>query len=270
MSQLKLLKRTVDHGKERKVMLLALRFQKAVDFICRARTLQLLAVQLSFFNLVDRLPTLNAELRAAKVTATHTTRDNISNATALLRERSRVHRVAEELLAELDHLQDADAHHGRFRVVAPAQAVDEAGRQRNDVLECAAERDAYDVRDDGDVEVRPVEEFLHVVVAERRIVGRHGMQQSRSFAGVGAFPRRHDQVDLAGARRAFGRAAGRRMARVHGRRVIRDGGLAPLFLRNLRRNVGARQRAAVDAKLLSDQLREQAHACLVDLNAFDA
>lgn len=90
--------------------------------------------------------------------------------------------VAEEHLAEFHHLEQANTHDGRLGVVAPAEAGDEAGGEGDDVFQGAAEGDARDVGDDGDVEVGPVEEGFDGVVVEGGKVG--GLGREADFGGL--------------------------------------------------------------------------------------
>lgn len=75
-------------------------------------------------------------------------------------------------MAELDHFEEADAHDGRFGVVAPLETGDEARGEGDDVFERAGEGDGGDVADDVDVEVGSVEEGVEGFVVDGRVVVR--------------------------------------------------------------------------------------------------
>ena len=120
--------------------------------------LQLLAIELRLLDLLDADAALDGQLGAAVVAPAGAAGDQIRDPAALLSEGARVHGVAEELLAELDHLEESDAHDCCFRIVAPALAVDEAGREGDDILQRAGDGDAGDVGSEPHVEVGAVEE----------------------------------------------------------------------------------------------------------------
>ena len=206
----------VHRGKQRKLRLQSLLPQERINLIRRARTLQLLPIKHLLLDLKDRLPPLHRHLGTPEVPPPATRRDDIRDAARLLCERRRLRAIGEELLAEFHHLEDAHAHDGGLRVVAPAEAVDEASGKGDDVLEGAAEGDAGHVVDDAHVEVGAVEELADVLVGERRVLDGEGLEVGGALAGDGA--RGRDEVDLGG----HGGAAGGGGAGVHGRGVIGD------------------------------------------------
>ena len=117
---------TPSRRQQRKLAHLPPRLQKLKHILRRTRPLQHLPIQLHPLHLLDTNPLLHTHLRTAVIPPPRTTRNHIRHARALLRERRRPRTVAEEHLPELDHLEQADAHHGRLGVVAPAHAGDEA------------------------------------------------------------------------------------------------------------------------------------------------
>jgi len=172
---------------QRKLPFLAPRPQKRIHILRRTRPLQHLPIQLLPLNLLDTDPPLNTHLRTAVIPAPAAARDQVRHARALLREGRRVRAVAKEHLAEFHHLEQADAHDGRLGVVAPAEAGDEAGGEGDDVFQGAAEGDAGNVGDDGDVEVGPVEEGFDGVVVEGGEVGRLGREADFGGLAFGVF-----------------------------------------------------------------------------------
>lgn len=177
-------------------------------------------------------------------------------------------RVAEEHFSELDHLEQADAHDGCLRVVAPAEAGDEAGGEGDDVFEGAAEGDAGYVVHDGDVEVGAVEECFDGGVVEGREVGGLGGEADLGGLALGVFVFGDlGKVELRG---AGGGAFRGRGARVHGGWVIGDGGFGKLLLGDFVGDVGSREGAAVDAEFVADGFREEGDVFAGDVDAFDA
>jgi len=255
----------VVHGREeRKVVLQALLLQEAVDLVRGARALQLLPIKHLLLDLEDGLSTLHGHLGAPEVAAAHARRHHVGHAARLLGEGRRVHAVREELLAEAHHLQDADAHHGRLGVVAPAEAVDEAGGERDNVLQGAAEGHAGHIVDDADVEVGPVEQLADVLVREGRVLVRQGFEFGRPLAGHGFAGR--DEIYL----RRHGRAFGGRGTGVHGRWVVRNRSLGVLFLSDLRCNVRSRKRTTIDVKAHANGFRHEPDALVADVHTLCA
>ena len=123
-----------------------------------------------------------------------------------------------------------------------------------------------------DVEVGAVEELLHVAVVERRVLVGHGLQLWLHLALLARVVLAlYLNVELGEVELAAVRCALRRgVLAVHLRRVVGHGSLAPLLLCDLVRNVGAGQRAAVDAQLVADGLGEQLAALIADLDTLDA
>ena len=110
--------------------------------------------------------------------------------------------ITKEHLAELDHLLEADADDRRLRVPAVPEAVAEAGADRDDVLERAAQLDAHRVLHGAHLERRAVEGELEEVavglvdVADRRLA--EGVDEAAAAAAGRA----------AGAGGGTGRSAG--------------------------------------------------------------
>lgn len=176
--------------------------------------------------------------------------------------------IAEEHLSELHHLEQADTHDGCFRIVAPAEAGDEAGGEGDDVFEGTGEGDAGDVGDDGNVEVGAVEEGFDGGVVEGGEVGGLGGEADFGGLAFGVFVFGDlGEVELGGSwRGAFGRGG----AGVHGWRVVGDGGFGEFFLGDFIGDVGSGEGAAVDAKFLANGLGEEGDVFAGDVDAFDA
>ena len=179
-----------------------------------------------------------------------------------------MHRGLEEHFSELHHLEEADAHDGRFGVVAPAQAGDEAGGEGDDVFEGAAEGDAGDVGDEAHVEVGAVEEGLEEGVVDGRELGGHGAE----FFLVARFVRLAGVGDLGEVEFgvAGGGAFGGGVLRVEVRGVVGDGRFGEFFLRYFVGDVGAGEGTAVDAEFGADGFGEETYAGGGDVDAFDA
>ena len=234
----------------------ALLLEKVVDLDGGEGPLQTLAVEFGLFDLGDGLVALDGETRTAEVAATAAAGDHVGHAGTLVGEGLGVNGGAEELLAELDHLEQTDAHDGGFGVVPPAQTVDPTGGEGDDVLEGPGQRDAGDIAGHADVEVGTVEDGLPELVVDGRETLGHGLQ-----LGLG---------DLAGGVLVLeGRTLSGGQA-VLGGRIVGDGGLGPLLARHLVGDVGTGQGTAVDAELVPDPLREQVGTLLVDVDTLDA
>lgn len=263
-------------GKERVVLLLAPRLQKAVDLLRRARTLEQLTVQLAFLNFLHAQPLGHGHPGALEVSATTARGNQIRHAGRLLGERPRVHRLTKEFLSKVNHLQQTHAHDGGLGVVTPAATVDEAGSQRNNVLQGAAQRDTGDVGDHADVEVGAVEEVLEDLVVQGRVLGGYGgeLRLGGAAAGVlvlhvnGCQGREAVAAVDVGVRGGGTRSRGARV--IHGRGVVGDGGLGPLLGGDFGGNVGAGEGTAVDAEAVTDPFREKGDAVVGDVDALDA
>src|SRR5262249_30908878 len=96
-------------------------------------------------------------LGRAEVAASHAAGDDVRNAAALLGECGGANRLGEKHLAKLDLLEYSDTHDCSLRVVAPAETVDEAGREGDNVFEGTPQGHARDVRHHADVQVRAME-----------------------------------------------------------------------------------------------------------------
>lgn len=188
-----------------------------------------------------------------------------------------MHAVAEEHLAELDHLEQADTHDGRFCVVPPPKAGDEAGGDGDDVFKGAAEGDAGDVGDNLHVEVRTVEEHFEEVVIDRWEVGWGDDKSDFGGFTAGVFVLVDGcEVELGG---RWGMTFGRSrlwcgvltgIAAVHGWGVVGDCCFGELFLGDFVGDVGAGKGTAVDSEFFANGFGEEADVFAVDRDAFYA
>ena len=179
-----------------------------------------------------------------------------------------MHRTLEEHFPKLDHFEETDAHDGRFGVVAPAEAGDEAGGQGDDVFEGATEGDAGDVGDEADVEVGAVEEEFEEGVVDGGKLRGHGAELFLvagvfGLGGVGDF----GEVEF---RELGGGAFGGGVLGVHVRGVVGDCCFGEFLLGDFGGDVGAGEGAAVDSEFGADGLGEEADAVGGNVDAFDA
>lgn len=178
---------TNNSRKKRIIRIFPLRPQERIHLLRRTSALQLLPVQLRLLDLLHAHAPLHGQLRTPEVPAPTTTRNQIGHTRTLLRKRPCMNRLPKKLLAEPHHLQQAHAHDGRFGIVAPPAPVDEAGRQRDDVLEGAAQGHAGDVGDHAHVEIRAVEQRFEDRVIERRVIGRERLEACFAHAAQRIF-----------------------------------------------------------------------------------
>lgn len=253
---------TIDGIEQRKVVQLAMRRQKIAHGASSRRPLQLLPVQLRLFDLLDADSLLNGMLRGPEIATSRARGDQIRHAGALLGKSLLVYRVGEPETPEADHLHHPDTDDGRLGILAPSLTRDEAGRQRDDVLQRAAQCHARHVRDDMHMEVRALEETAEQLLVDAGVLVRHALQL-RGGGGDFALALLVDDVAVIRGKLVLG-------VEVHGRRVVADCGLAELLGGDLGGDVGAGQRPAVDAQLLHDELREERDPPVRDLDALDA
>lgn len=253
---------TIDRIEQGKIVQLAMRRQKIAHGASSRRPLQLLPVQLRLFNLVDAHPLLNGMLRRPEIATCRARGDQIRDPGALLGKGLLVHGLGEPEAPEADHLHHPDADDGRLGILTPSLARDEAGRQRDDVLQRAAQRHTRHIGDDMHMEVRALEEAVEQLLVDAGVLVRHALQLRGGGGDLALALLVHDVAVIRGELLL--------RVEVHGRRVVADGGLAELLGGDLRGDVGAGQRPAVDAQLLHDELREERDPPVRDLDALDA
>lgn len=166
--------------------------------------------------------------------------------------------ITKELLAETDHLEESDTHDGCLGIVTPPAAVDEACGQRDDILERTGDGDTGDIGGEADVEVWTVKERLQGEVVDGRERVREGFQDDLCRLGRVSSGRK---VDRGGFRSG--------LAGIYGRRVIGDGRLRELLLRDFRSDVGAGESTAVDAELRADRFGEERNVVLGHIDTLD-
>lgn len=248
---------TIASSEEREFGFDALLLEEVVDFDGGKGTLEGLAVEFGLFDFGDGLLALDGQTSATEVTTGAAAGDHVGDTGTLVGERLGVDGGAKELLAELDHLEETDTHDGGLGVVTPAETVDPAGSEGDDVLEGTGQRDTGNIAGDTDVEVRTVEDGLPELVVDGGQFLGDGVQ-----LGLG---------DVAGGVLVLkGRATFTGGLAILGGGVVGDGRLGPLLASNLVGDVGTGESTTVDTQLVTNTLGEEVGTFLVDVDTLDA
>ena len=158
---------TIHPHHQRKLPLLPPLLQKPKYLPCGPQPLQNLPVQLRLLHVIHTNPPLHSHLGTPIIPSRTTTRNQIRHARALLRKGPRLDpRIWKKHVPKLDHFEEANAHDGRFGVVAPLEAGDETCGEGDDIFEGAGEGDGSYVGDDVHVEVGAVEEGVQSLVID--------------------------------------------------------------------------------------------------------
>lgn len=145
-------------------------FQELKDLLGGDDALGALAVEKLGFKLLEGLLLAGKLAAHADIAATGTGCDKISDTGRFLGEGGGM-AVLKERLAKNDHFKQTAAHDGSLGIVAPAETLDAASGNGDDVLEGASKTDTSNVLNNVDVEVRTVEQgvensLVHVLALD--------------------------------------------------------------------------------------------------------
>lgn len=167
---------TIDGAEQRKVILLAMLVQEAIDSLRSRNTLQLLPIHLGLFNLLDADALLNRMRRRSYIPASIAARNQIRNPSALLCKGLFINRPGEPRPPKANHLADSLSNHRRLGVLAPLLAHHESRRQGNDILQRPSQRNTRNIINYMDKEIRPAKQRLPKLRVNMRVILRDAVK----------------------------------------------------------------------------------------------